>query len=309
MLDNIRLLAMQIAVMFLLMAVGFVCSRLNYLNDTGAANLSVVLNRVVAPAVIIHSFERTFDPALAHDLVLSGLCAFLYALVAILLAHTVFRKGGAHQNFADKRFCLVFTNCGFMALPLLDALLGSYGLFLGSAFIVVNNLLLWSYGVDQLSQGAPEKAQHRLRNALVNPGTVSLAIGLVLFLTPFTLPSIPSQAVGYVASLNTPVAMLILGSFLAQCDLKSCFRGRDVYLVTGLRLLALPLIMLVLYRLLPLPHAVRQSLLISVSAPVAMAAPMFARMFGTDYLFSTRAVAVSTLLSAVTIPAMIALCG
>lgn len=71
--------------------------------------------------------------------------------LSILVSHLVFRKNGSHANFADKRFCVVFTNCGFMGLPLLDALYGSEGLFLGSAFIMVNNLLLWTYGVGQLS--------------------------------------------------------------------------------------------------------------------------------------------------------------
>ena len=55
-----------------------------------------------------------------------------------MVSHILFRAGSKHTNYGDKRMCVVFTNCGFMALPLLDALYGSYGLFLGSAFIAVN---------------------------------------------------------------------------------------------------------------------------------------------------------------------------
>lgn len=51
--------------------------------------------------------------------------------LSIVVSHAIFRKKGSHANFADKRFCVVFTNCGFMGLPLLDALYGSEGLFLG----------------------------------------------------------------------------------------------------------------------------------------------------------------------------------
>ena len=75
--------------------------------------------------------------------------------LSILVSHVLFRAGGPHKNYPDKRMCVVFTNCGFMALPLLDALYGSYGIFLGSSFIVVNNLLLWSYGVAQLTHDVP----------------------------------------------------------------------------------------------------------------------------------------------------------
>ena len=103
--------------------------------------------------------------------------------------------------------------------------------------------------------------------------------------------------------------MIILGAFLAQCDLRSCFQDKQVYFVTALRLLILPLITMVIFLLLPLDSILRNTMLISAAAPVAMACSMFGQVYGTDYLFSTRAVAVSTILSAVTIPFMITLSG
>ena len=307
MLENIQLLVSQIIVMFLLMAVGYVCFRLKYLDNGGAGQLSLILTRVVASCVIIDSFQREFDPALGASLLICAGCAFLVMGLSILVSHIVFRANGPHPNFADKRICVVFTNCGFMALPLMDALYGSYGIFLGSAFIAANNLLLWSYGVTQLSRGISRRQQ--IRNALINPGTVSLEIGLLFFLTPLNLPEIPATCVSYLASLNTPVAMLILGAFLAQCDLRACFRDRQVYFVTLLRLIVMPLITLAIFLLLPLDSTLRNTLLISAAAPVAMTCSMFGQIYGTDYLFSTRAIAVSTILSAVTIPGIISLCG
>ena len=306
-LENIQILVSQIFVMFLLMAVGFVCVRLKYLNTDGAGQLSLILTRIVAPCVIIDSFQREFDPALGIDLLAAAGCAVIAMGLSIAVSHFLFRANGPHKNFADKRMCLVFTNCGFMALPLLDALYGSYGLFLGSAFIAVNNVLLWSYGVSQLCRNAT--GAQKIRNATLNPGTVSVAIGLVFFLTPLNLPQIPATCISYLASLNTPVAMIILGAFLAQCNLRSCFQDKQVYWVTALRLLVLPLITLAIYLLLPLDSVLRNSMLISAAAPVAMVCSMFGQVYGTDYLFSTRAVAVSTILSALSIPALIALNG
>ena len=306
-LQNVYILVSQIVIMFLLMAVGYVCYRLKYINNDGASQLSLVLTRIVAPCVVINSFQREFEPALGRVLVISILCAAFAMGLSILVSHVLFRAGGPHKNYPDKRMCVVFTNCGFMALPLLDALYGSYGIFLGSSFIVVNNLLLWSYGVAQLTHDVPR--YQRVRNVLINPGTISFAIGLLLFLTPLELPAIPSTCVSYLASLNTPVAMLILGAFLAQCDLRSCFQDRQVYYITALRLIVLPLITLAVFLLLPLETTLRNSMLISAAAPVAMVCSMFGQVYGTDYLFATRAVALSTILSAITIPALIALCG
>ena len=223
MLQNIQILVSQIIVMFLLIGVGAFCYRKKYINDDGAGQLSFILTRIVAPCVVIDSFQREFDPALGKALIISVLCTCTAMGLSILVSHLVFRKNGSHANFADKRFCVVFTNCGFMGLPLLDALYGSEGLFLGSAFIMVNNLLLWTYGVGQLSRDVPRA--ERLRNTFINPGVISNLIGLFCFLTPFKLPVVPATAVSYLASLNTPIAMIAVGAFLAQCDLRECFRG------------------------------------------------------------------------------------
>ena len=82
-----------------------------------------------------------------------------------------------------------------------------------------------------------------------------------------------------------------------------------MYYITALRLIVLPLITLAVFLLLPLETTLRNSMLISAAAPVAMVCSMFGQVYGTDYLFATRAVALSTILSAITIPALIALCG
>lgn len=307
MLENMMLLVGQMAVMLLLMGVGMVCYRIHYLDDTGTGQLSMLLNRIIAPSVIINSFRQPFDTTLAQTLLITAGCTALYFVIAITLSHLCFRKNKPGVNSGDKRFCAVFTNCGFMALPLLDALFGSYGLMLGAAIIVVNNLMIWSYGVSLLTQNVTMR--QRITGIVLNPGTVSVCIGLILFLTPATLPTPVGTAVEYLAALNTPVAMIVLGVFLAQCNLRTCFTDREVYQVTALRLLVISGIFMALLLLLPLDNTVRAALLISVSAPVAMASPMFARVYGTDYLFSTRAVAVSTLLSVVTIPVLNALLG
>ena len=285
--------------MFLLIAVGAFCYRKKYINDDGAGQLSFILTRIVAPNNIIDSFQHDFDPALGKALIISVLCTCTAMGLSIVVSHAIFRKNGSHANFADKRFCVVFTNCGFMGLPLLDALYGSKGLSLGSAFIMVNKLQLWTYGVGQLSRDVPRA--ERIRNTFINPGVISNLIGLFCFLTPFKLPAVPATAVSYLASLNTPIAMIAVGAFLAPCD-------RQVYFVSALRLLVLPLLTLGIFLLVPLEHTLRCSMLISAAAPVAMAASLFGKTYGTDYLFSTRATAVSTILSAITIPALVALC-
>ena len=97
-LQNVYILVSQIVIMFLLMAVGYVCYRLKYINNDGASQLSLVLTRIVAPCVVINSFQREFEPALGRVLVISLLCAAFAMGLSILVSHVLFRAGGPHKN-------------------------------------------------------------------------------------------------------------------------------------------------------------------------------------------------------------------
>ena len=101
MLQNIQILVSQIIVMFLLIGVGAFCYRKKYINDDGAGQLSFILTRIVAPCVVIDSFQREFDPALGKALIISVLCTCTAMGLSILVSHLVFRKNGSHANFAD----------------------------------------------------------------------------------------------------------------------------------------------------------------------------------------------------------------
>lgn len=127
MLENIQILVSQLLVMFLLMAVGYACFRLKYLNNVSAGQMSLILTRIVSSCVIIDSFQREFDPSLVIALLEAVGCAIFAMGLSIVISHLLFRAGGPHKNFADKRMCVIFTNCGFMALPLLDEYAGHNG--------------------------------------------------------------------------------------------------------------------------------------------------------------------------------------
>ena len=113
-------------------------------------------------------------------------------------------------------------------------------------------------------------------------------------------------ALTHLANLNTPLAMLVLGGYMAQVDLKSCFIDRQVWKACAVRLLLIPAFTMLMLLLIPLEHTAKLTLLVGAAAPSAIATAMFAQIHGSDYLFSTKTVALSTLLSLVTLPSIIA---
>lgn len=301
MLQNSVIVFHKILVMFLLMLVGYLLFRRNILDNHTTSRISTLLNTLIMPCCVLSSFNRSFDPVLARTLALTLVCAIAVFILSTLLAGLLYRP--AHpDNYRDCRMCVVFSNNGFMALPLLSAMFGETGVFLGSAHIVTMAVVLWTYGLAQVDKNFRFSA----KRILLNPGIIAAVLGLLLFVSPFTLPKDMTLALTHLANLNTPLAMLVLGGYMAQVDLKSCFIDRQVWKASAVRLLPIPAFTMLMLLLIPLEHTAKLTLLVGAAAPSAIAAAMFAQIHGSDYLFSTKTVALSTLLSLVTLPSIIA---
>ena len=274
MLDSAQTIVTQIFIMFLLMLVGHLLYRRRIIDSQGSQQLSSLLLNIVTPAVLITSFQRPFAPGEAKMLATAFFFALLSYVPAILLARLLYGRSPAPYA-KDAQMCLIFSNNGFMALPLLEALLGSTGVFLGSAGIVTGTVIAWTYGARMLSG----ESRVNFKKILLNPGTLALIGGLLLFCSPWKL-----------------------GIYLSQSHVLACLKDKTVYLLSVLKLAVIPLLAMALLYLLGASELVATALLIGTAAPSGVISAMMAQMFGTDHLFSTRIIAVTTLFSAVTMP-------
>lgn len=300
-LENSIIVLHQILIMFLLMVVGYILFKTGIFDNHTTTHLSTLLNTIVIPCCALASFNRDFDPALAGTLGLTMLSACGVFVVSIALSNALYRKGHP-ENYRDCRMCAVFSNNGFMSLPLLSAMFGETGVFLGSAHIVVMAVVLWTYGVMQVNRDY----RFSPMRILLNPGIIAAVLGMLLFLSPVNLPTDVSSALTHITNLNTPLAMLVLGGYLAQTNLASCFTEARIWRVGAVRLLIIPALTMALLYFMPLDNTAKLTLLVGTSAPTAIASAMFAQMYGSDYLYSTKVVALTTILSLFTLPAVIA---
>lgn len=300
---NSLIVFQQILVMFLIMLLGYYLFRKKVFTNQTTKSLSELLNRYVMPCTLVRSFQREFDSALAKEFGITLVCAALVFVICIFLAKWIYRPERA-ENYADRRVCLNLTNDGFMALPLLSAMFGSDGVFLGAAHICCMTIMLWTYSVYQLSHG---REKMTVKNAVFNnPGLLAAIAGILLFLSPVKLPSVIYTAIDLTGDMNTPMAMICLGCFLAQVNLRECFLDGALWRLSLLRLLVVPAITMVLLFFAPIGDTAALVLLVGVAAPCAIACAMFSQVYGADYLFATRAIALTTLLSVVTLPGLIA---
>ncbi|NLM51819.1 MAG: hypothetical protein GX197_03215 [Firmicutes bacterium] len=291
----------QMIVMVLLVAAGYFFYKKGIIDDPAAEKLSRLLSTYIIPASIIVSFQRPYESALAKDLFslfLTGLGSFL---LSILLAQKVYPPQ-KFANYADRQMCIIFTNNGFLAFPLLEGMFGSLGVFLGSAHLAAMNLVLWTYGVYLMEENGKQLS---LKKIVANPGVLAFLCGVIVFVSPVKLPHNIFLALKYLSGIMTPLAMIVLGSFIAQISVKSYFNDYSVRQASFYRLIVIPAVTMLILYFLPLALTAKIVLLVAVAAPTAVVSPMFAKIYHTDYLFSTRVVALSTLLSIITLPLII----
>lgn len=305
MLENLLTVFWQVIALFLLMAFGFAGERAKIINENGSKVLSNISLVFVTPCLIINSFNIEYNPEK-----LKGLLICLAASVAIhafsILGVELCTRGKktAAEKLRVVKFAIVFSNAAYMGIPLQEAVLGADGVFYGSVYVAVFNVTLWTYGVVLSTGNIKEISGKKL---LANPGLIGVTIGILLFLLPIELPSILSQTISSMAVLNTPLAMLIIGFYLAKSNLLSALKDKTVYIVSLLKLVAIPLVTLGVMYLCGVRGAPLVAMVTTASAPTAAATSMFATKFDNDVILSVNLVTVTTVLSIITMPVLVAL--
>ena len=304
MVENLIIVAGQVAILFILIAVGFVCGKTKLINETGAKYLTDVVLYLATPCIMVQSFQRVeFNSDMALKLGIATLCAVLIQGVSIVVCRLIFRSKNESRRKV-LQFGTVFSNCGFMSLPLQQAVIGSEGVFFGAVFVAVFNVLVWSYGLLDMSG---DKKNFNIKKIILNPGVLGAASAALLFFLKIHLPEIILSPVGYLAGLNTPVAMLVIGCHLSRANFAKALMDKGIYAVILMRLFVIPFAALFVMHLCGVSGDILVACTIAASAPVAATTTMFATKFNRDVELSVGMVSLTTVLSIVTMPFIIAI--
>lgn len=305
MLEDFLTVGQNVLTLFILIGIGVVCGKVNLLGDTAVKACANLVLYIATPCVIIKSCIREFDISMLRGFLIVAAAAVANHLLLIVVARAVFRNGEEARRCV-LRFSTIFSNAGYMGIPLQQAVLGDEGVFYCAAYVIVFNITLWTYGIVEMSGNRQALSP---RSLLLNPGIIGVAVGLVLFLFSVPVPGLVQDAVGHMANLNTPLPMLVVGYYLGKTDLRAALRDGSSYLSMALRLVIMPLVALGLLLLCGVRGTVLTSLMICISTPTATACTMFATRYDRQPLLSVNLVSLTTLLSMVTMPSLIALTG
>lgn len=197
--------------------------------------MSYLLLYIVCPCVMVDCFLVERTPALTQEVAVGSAAALACYLLFFAVSLLFFRRQPADAR-DTLRFAAVYGNIGFMGLPLVQSILGEEALVYGALALLAFNLTSWTLGV--LIMGG--RAAFSLRRAVLNPGVVGIGLGLLCFLSGLRFPSPVGASLSFLSDLNTPLAMVVIGTQLAEADLPSTFRQPRNYLVSFLRLALFP---------------------------------------------------------------------
>ena len=293
----------QIVILFIMIAVGYVCSKRGMLSPQTIKELSKFIIYVVTPCLVVESFHRPFNSSMLSNIGIAFAAAIGAHLLNILLSR-IFIRDEVQSRRVVYQFATIFSNCGFMGLPLQYAILGSDGVFYGAMFIAIFNVFTWTYGFI-LMGGLGQRI--RLREIVLNPGILGVAVGFIIFVTSFQIPTILLVPIKSFAALNTPVPMVVVGYYLAQITTLKVLKDKNLLITTVIKLLAAPLLALLLFYLAGIRGLLLTSLVISASAPSAANTVMFSVLFNRDTKLAVTVVSVSVLISLFTMPLVISL--
>lgn len=315
----------NVMLLFIMMIPGIILKKCGIAPEGFGKGLSNLVLYIAQPALVFLAYFKDFNVDILFNsiyvLVFSFIAHAIFAVIALLLF-----KGAEDAKRRMLRFATVFSNAAFMGIPLIAAVLeDSYpgATLYASIYNISFNLFLWTLGVYLCTGGrdfdgnnVPDHIDHiksgmSFKKALLHPVTIAAVLGLIFFC--FSLhtyvPTIITESLTMLKNLVAPLSMVVIGLRLADMNFEGCFKDKYLYLFLGLRHIALPFIMVLILKLLPLfgmdiHPAVTTVVVIMASAPAATSATMFAEMYSCDASYVSRAVTISTLLSIVTMPLM-----
>ena len=294
----------QVLELFLMASAGYLAGKKGLFSETGVKDITTILFYIVTPALIVASMQDNIGKVTMGNFAEAGLLSAVGMAVSILLSGCFFRKEEPGRRRV-LQFACAYSNCGFVGLPLAQAVLGSEGVMYASVFISVYNLAVWTHGLSLMrGQKRPE-----WKCAVLSPGVIGLAAGFPLFAASLRLPELVLAPLRGFSDLNTPLAMIVIGYYVSRVRLRSLFRSRELYALAAVRLLAIPAACLAALLPFHADRAVTASVLILAAAPSGANTTLFTAQFGGDVELSSGAVTLTTMFSLVTLPLFTGLAG
>ena len=304
---NISILLMQqIVQLFLMIFMGYLIVKTGLVRDDDSKVLSKIILYLIVPCVIINAFQVDYTT----DTVKGLLIAFAASVMTQVILLVVISVAGKLLHLNEVEVASVYySNSGNLIVPIVKFILGQEWVLYGCVFMSVQLVFLWTHCKKIISR----EASYDWKKIILNINMISIFIGVILFFTKIRLPEIIGNTLASVGTMIGPASMIVTGMLFAGMNLKQIFANKRVYFITFLRLIAVPLIALVLIKLSNLAsfsadgNKIMLIVFLAIITPSASTVTQMCQVYGNDSRYASAINVMTTLLSIITMPVMVML--
>ena len=294
MFESAQIIFSQMARMAIFILIGFSLGKCKIVTEKTSSAITGLLIYAILPCTILNSFfiERTPD---SIRVVLYSLFGGALAMLATMLVAAVFLRKNPIELFAG-----TIANTAFMAMPLVNSVLGQGAALYVSGFFLIQTIVMWTYNILFIR---PKGEKPNYRGLYASPVTVSLVLGFLVFFAGLPLPKIITDCASSAAACNSPVAMIMLGIYISKTKFSDIFTTPRIYWISAVRLILVPIaVVLVLFVVPRDMQELRTGILIGAAAPAAINTAVFPEKAGLDYTHGVKIICLSTVFSLITLP-------
>lgn len=287
----------QLIIMFAMLALGAWMKRSKMMSETTIKELGVFLLYVISPIVVFHGYLVAPTQVNTMRLLVSFGASFILLLMIIGIATLIYRKDGLSI------FASIFTNSGFMGIPLVVALFSQEAVFVLSPFLSWLFVIQWTLGIVVVTK---DPRSMSFKKVMLNPVIIATIVGVIVYFLHIPIPEVLDEFLGRIGAMLMPIAMIVLGSSFAHLSFKNVFLDARVWLMVLVRLFVLPLFVVVALSVIAKDfELVAYTLLVAMSAPIGANVAILAQQYNKDTTLAASQIMLTTLFSIISMPLMV----
>lgn len=294
----------KVMIMCVLAFVGFICYKRGLIDEEQNKGLSELVLQVFTPILLFTSLQQDFSEERIRGFIICVIVSIVGFFISLIIAQIASLKENDY-NKPVELVALIYSNCGFIGIPLVQGIFGSEGVFYMSAFVAVSNFLIWTHAVLVMSGKADIKS---ILLSFKSPTIISIVIGMIFFVMQWKLPKFVMDPLEMFAAVNTPLAMMVAGINIAQENILKLLSHRRLYLICTLRLIVIPFVLLILLKLTPINKVISQVAILATACPAGVTGTLFAMRYNKNSGYATEIFAMTTILSIRTLPFIMIFC-
>ncbi len=284
--------------LFMVMMLGMALKRAGVVKESGKTLLTDLVINVTLPASILKSFQMEFDRQILKSCMVICIVAVLIQIGSYLLGMVLY-PGVCDSRKKVLQYATICSNAGILGNPIAEGIFGGLGLLYASVYVIPQRVFMWSVGLTYFTE-APDK-KTLVKKVLSHPCILSVFVGFAIMVFQVPLPGFLSLTIKNVAAANTFLAMMLVGTILADVHIRE-LPGRETLYYSFVRLFLVPFLVFLGCRLSGVDSLVTGVSVILSGMPAASVTAVLAAKYNKDEIFATKCVVLTTLISMLTVP-------